>query len=243
MMSWRVAQSLDQLLAQINAAYPNRSRRSDGSIGDAAHASRSSDHNPWVRRRGVGIVTARDFTHDPTNGFNSWTFADRLRQECAAGRERRVKYIISNRRIASGTRGAWRWRHYSGSNPHSMHVHVSVSSEHSRYDDASPWSAALFGGKPGTGNGGDSSTGDWFDMATKEELRDVLSSYNPILDHKDFTNYMIWASREEEVQNNLADAAVTRFLQKELTCPDGEQRTIHTLLVWGYHRATQAAGQ
>src|SRR5690625_1522889 len=104
MMSWRVAQSLDQLLAQINAAYPNRSRRSDGSIGDAAHASRSSDHNPWVRRRGVGIVTARDFTHDPTNGFNSWTFADRLRQECAAGRERRVKYIISNRRIASGDR-------------------------------------------------------------------------------------------------------------------------------------------
>src|SRR5690625_4133223 len=172
MMSWRVAQSLDQLLAQINAAYPNRSRRSDGSIGDAAHASRSSDHNPWVRRRGVGIVTARDFTHDPGAGFNSWTFADRLRRECAAGRETRVKYIISNRRIASGTRNNWAWRRYSGANPHSSHVHISVSSSRSRYDDASPWSPALLGG---------SSTPtpqpepkEWDEMATKAEIKQAI---------------------------------------------------------------------
>ncbi|HLS12906.1 MAG TPA: hypothetical protein VK095_00175, partial [Beutenbergiaceae bacterium] len=171
-MSWRVARSLDKLLAQINAAYPNRSKRSDGSIGDAAHASRSSDHNPWIRYGGVGVVSARDFTHDPANGFNSYTFADRLRRECAAGRESRVKYIISNGRIASGTRNAWAWRRYTGANPHSSHVHVSVSSTRSRYDDASAWSQALFGGastptpqpKPK----------EWDEMATKKEVQDAV---------------------------------------------------------------------
>ena len=44
-MAWRVARSLDVLLGQLNALAPERSKASDGSIGDAAHASRSSDHN------------------------------------------------------------------------------------------------------------------------------------------------------------------------------------------------------
>jgi hypothetical protein len=128
MASWRVAKSLDQLLAEINASAPNRSKVSDGSIGDEDHQSTSSDHNPhccgWV-------VTARDFTHDPNNGFDSYAYAEWQRQRCRGDilldgkREIRVKYIISNRRIASPTQN-WAWRTYTGSNPHDHHVHVSV---------------------------------------------------------------------------------------------------------------------
>ena len=62
----RIAKTLDVLRNEINALAPKRSKGSDGWIGDAAHQSRASDHNPWVREGGVGIVTALDITHDPS---------------------------------------------------------------------------------------------------------------------------------------------------------------------------------
>ena len=59
MSSWRVARAIEQLFVELNAAAPKRSRLSDGTIGDAAHAARTSDHNPWVvDGRGQGVVTA-----------------------------------------------------------------------------------------------------------------------------------------------------------------------------------------
>src|SRR5215472_9581086 len=61
---WRVAKSLARLRTQINDAFPQRSKSSDGTIGDAAHASRSSDHNPWIVDDGIGVVSAFDVTHD-----------------------------------------------------------------------------------------------------------------------------------------------------------------------------------
>ncbi|MGB4989147.1 MAG: hypothetical protein WBO10_07930, partial [Pyrinomonadaceae bacterium] len=64
-MSWRIAESLKKLREQINAEWPGRDKASDGGIGDAAHASRSSDHNPWVKdSRGQGVVTAIDIDED-----------------------------------------------------------------------------------------------------------------------------------------------------------------------------------
>lgn len=137
-MTWRVAKSLDVLLDEINARSPKRSKVSDGSIGDAAHASRDSDHNPWVKDGPTGVVTARDFTNDPAHGFDSSDFADWLRKRCKAGAETRVKYVISDRRIAS-TIDDWSWRKYTGTNPHEHHVHVSVESSKSSYDSARSW--------------------------------------------------------------------------------------------------------
>lgn len=137
-MSWYVARSLDQLLAEINASAPNRNKASDGSIGDANHSSRESDHNPCDCHR---AVCARDFTHDPGGGFDAHAFANWL-AERTKNVEARVKYIISNGRIASGqgqSNPAGVWRPYTGSNPHTKHVHVSVRHGIDLFDDASGW--------------------------------------------------------------------------------------------------------
>lgn len=133
--SWRVAKSLDRLLLQINAKWPTRRKSSDGSIGNAEHAARSSDHNPWVTDGDMGVVTARDFTHDPAHGFDSYAFAEHLRQT----KDPRIKYVISNRHIFSSEISPWVWRAYNGSKPHDEHVHVSVSSSKPLYDSVKDW--------------------------------------------------------------------------------------------------------
>ena len=121
-MSWRVARTLDTLLAEINTAAPNRSKASDGSIGDTAHSSRASDHNP----NGFGVVRARDFTHDPAMGLNCYDLADHLAP--LLGKHRGLgagAYIIWQGRIISTDRIAEGWRTYTGSNPHNHHLHLS----------------------------------------------------------------------------------------------------------------------
>lgn len=139
-MSWRVAKSLDVLLAEVNAAAPKRSKVSDGSIGDAAHASRSSDHNPWVSYGGVGIVRARDFTHDPAGGLDCNELATALvtmfgtHPAMGSG-----AYIIWRRRIFSFDRRGEGWRSYSGSNPHDHHLHLSVALAQPGFDTTRPW--------------------------------------------------------------------------------------------------------
>ena len=130
-MAWRLAKSLETLRSQLNALSPNRSKASDGSIGDENHQNRSSDHNPWVDD---GVVTAIDITHDPAHGINSEELAEKLR----SSRDPRIKYIISNRKIASFDH-EWKWRTYNGRNPHDHHVHVSVRPSKPLYDSTAPW--------------------------------------------------------------------------------------------------------
>ena len=132
---WRLAASLEWLRENVDTLAPLRSKRSDGSVGDAAHASRNSDHNPWVEVSGKGIVTAIDITHDLTNGCD----AERLAESLRAARDPRVKYVIWNRRIFSATVQPWEWRPYDGTNPHDHHMHISVQAEHGRFDDGADW--------------------------------------------------------------------------------------------------------
>lgn len=135
--SWRVAGSLDQLLDQLDALAPGRSKASDGSVGDPAHAARDSDHNPrlfgW---HSLPLVTARDFTHDPKGGLD----CARLAAALCDGRDRRVKYVIWDRRIMSGWDGpaAWTWQPYSGANPHMHHLHLSAVGD-ARATSRIPW--------------------------------------------------------------------------------------------------------
>lgn len=129
----RAAYSLDVLLDQLNAAFPKRSKRSDGGIGDPAHQARVSDHNPVN-----GVFHARDYTHDPGNGLDIAKLADQL----AASRDPRIKYIIANKLF-------WeprvpRWVRYTGANPHTGHLHLSVLPGVG--DDRSPWALPMLGG-------------------------------------------------------------------------------------------------
>lgn len=136
-MAYRLAKSLERLRAQVNAAYPNRSKVSDGWIGDAAHRARPSDHNP----NAAGVVCALDITHDPKNGLDAGALAEKLR----ASGDPRIKYIISNHRIANSGQP---WRKYTGSNPHTMHVHISVAGSAKLYDDDSDWQLSGYIARP-----------------------------------------------------------------------------------------------
>lgn len=137
-MAWRLANALVDLRNEVNTRWPGRDKSSDGTIGDAAHASRSSDHNPWVKdSAGVGVVRAIDVDVD---GIDSGWLAEYLRQRGQGG-DRRLTgggYVILNRRITNSDFSGW--HAYTGSNPHTSHVHTSFSLTH--YDDRGSWGIA-----------------------------------------------------------------------------------------------------
>ncbi|MFD6072821.1 hypothetical protein [Amycolatopsis lurida] len=126
-MAWYVAKSLEVLRGQLNRLAPRRSTVSDGSIGDAAHSSRTSDHNPTS----AGQVCARDFTHDPAGGLDCHWLARVL----VASGDSRIKYVIWDYRIWTPGVG---WKAYSGVNPHTKHLHLSVKAG-ALGDDGRAW--------------------------------------------------------------------------------------------------------
>jgi hypothetical protein len=140
-MTWRVARSLLVLRDQLDALYPGRSKASDGTIGDAAHAASVSDHNPDA----AGVVRALDITHDVAHGCDIDLITDQL----AAGRDPRISYLIANRLIMSGPAGPspWVWRTYGGDDPHTNHFHLSVVADN-RADDPTPWKLGTTTNKP-----------------------------------------------------------------------------------------------
>lgn len=131
---WKLAPCLVALIDQADALFPNRSTASDGSIGDAAHAARESDHNP-----ADGWVCAVDITDDKANGCD----ADLLAQHIVASRDPRVKYVIWNDTVVRSYDkpglSAWTPEEYLGTNPHVTHTHVSVHNTASALDDTSDW--------------------------------------------------------------------------------------------------------
>jgi hypothetical protein len=141
--TWRSAGSLEVLLAEANAVNPGRDRASDGGIGDAAHAKlgRGSDHNAWVVVAGLGVYRARDFDVD---GLDVAGAFERMRAAAVAGALPQLVaggYLIHNRRITAPDFSGWRF--YTGPNPHTLHGHVSVSTDPARFDDRRPWGVWL----------------------------------------------------------------------------------------------------
>lgn len=144
-MAWRLANSLDTFRDQVNDEWPNRSKKSDGTIGDTNHQNSTSDHNPWVGAPTDPTVTAIDITHDPENGPD----CAKLVANLIASRDPRIKYVIWNRGIwrSYDKPGipAWTRAPYTGTNPHDHHMHMSVGGDEPQnprkalYDSTLPW--------------------------------------------------------------------------------------------------------
>lgn len=143
MVDFVVDKSLDVLLGQLNAHAPGRDKSSDGSIGDAAHQSRPSKHNPEDTEDSSdgndpdSQVDARDFTHDPDSGADMHQMTEEIR----LSRDRRVNLVIWDEEQFSSystpTRKAWTWGPYSGTNRHKKHAHVETNDLYN--DDLTPW--------------------------------------------------------------------------------------------------------
>ena len=130
------------LREQVDDAFPNRDRRSDGAAASPQHKGHSpkSDHNPNEQ----GVVRALDldsnFASDKSAPFD---FANQLR--LLARHDKRISYIIYNGKIASWV-GNYRWRKYRGLNPHKSHIHVSFTAKGD--DDRSMFRIPILTGEP-----------------------------------------------------------------------------------------------
>ena len=125
-MKPKLCKAGQQLREQIDDAFPSRSRASDGWVADARHVKAgTSDHIPDPDS---GIVRAIDITRNLSGAKEPDLMpylADQIRL-AARGGDKRVSYIIFSGRIASSRLG-WRWRKYSGVNPHDKHCHISFN--------------------------------------------------------------------------------------------------------------------
>lgn len=112
------------VLRQATALRPRRRTSSDGLLPSRAHIKQNpdSDHNAGL---------AADLSHDPAHGIDCRLIFEELKKD------KRVKYLIHNGLIWSKDRKKEGNRKYDGSNPHKLHLHISIYEEFS--NDTSPW--------------------------------------------------------------------------------------------------------
>lgn len=148
MAPWRPVAGITKLRNQVNKTFPKRDKRSDGIIGDAAHQARPSDHNPDSR----GYVHALDIDENFGPGAKQGRTARRLADQLVAyarvgakGSER-LKYVVYENQIASGTysKTFWEWR--GSGYGHTQHIHVSFTKQGEK--DDSPFRLPVLGYEP-----------------------------------------------------------------------------------------------
>ena len=171
---WKVAPSLARLLIQVDEEWPAR-HAADGTLGNAAHSNRISDHNPDL----LGIVRAGDVGEVTEDDAFALAEAVRL------SRDVRVKYVIHERRMYSyyEKNGVppFTWREYTGSNGHWSHVHFSTRDIYD--NDTRPWSI-----------GGDNMG---FSAEEVEVLKDLVDSVKSESSNGSFAGYAIRLIRKE----------------------------------------------
>ena len=146
MADWVLIPCLKALFAEFDRIAPSRDRTSDGSIGDAAHRNEVSDHNPDE----TGRVPIHDADH--LNEVHAIDVDNNLRESdlsmekvvqfllgrCRSGAEKRLRYVIYNRRIWSASSG-WAQKTYTGASPHTEHAHFSASYDTKKEASTASW--------------------------------------------------------------------------------------------------------
>ncbi|WP_157751399.1 peptidoglycan-binding domain-containing protein [Actinoplanes derwentensis] len=121
----------------MNKKYPNRKKTSDGTLGDQAHKSRVSEHNP----DGDGTIDAWDMDCNllgSSNDTGSAAEDAEVRKVIAEFlKQPQAQLVIYNKHIHNvdiDEPGEWRWYGdwSSGKNPHDHHAHL--QSKQSRED-------------------------------------------------------------------------------------------------------------
>jgi hypothetical protein len=147
-MVWHKAKWIDPFFAALNERFPERSRGTDGTIGDPDHQDSPSGHNPddtpgskpertdADSKPEVRAADASSSLGDPRHGMQA--VVDAI-VRTPADRSRLI-YIIFNGSIWRAA-GGWRKELYGGSDKHRTHVHLSGHPDAD--DDGAPWTSIL----------------------------------------------------------------------------------------------------
>lgn len=158
MSDWKVAPCLLTLRGEFNALSPARDKGADGTIGDAAHQSRASDHDPDAN----GWVKALDIdSSGPWPGHTFHEIVMWIVARCRSGQEGRIRYVI-HERVIYHERDGFKGNAYTGSDPHTNHAHFSCNYTQSVFTQTQPW-------------GVESQFGD--DMPTADEIAKAVWNY------------------------------------------------------------------
>ncbi|HEU4542985.1 MAG TPA: GH25 family lysozyme [Jiangellaceae bacterium] len=139
-MVWYLNRALSTMRSEVNTRWSQRDKGSDGTIGDAAHASRSSDHNPDPD----GSVDAWDMDVDLRSGNDAaaiefikarfqahpaslyWIHADVICRRADNWLRRSYPAYLESKGVDP-----------SGRNTHTKHVHW--NSREAYEDSSAPW--------------------------------------------------------------------------------------------------------
>lgn len=131
MSGWVLTKGLENLRSQVNEAFPDRDKTTDGTIGDEAHQQHVSGHNPDDTRRSKPawdgdpdtIPEVRAWDMDKDLNFPGVSTQDLVDWICLLPNLGSViRYMIYNGKEYH-VDNKFKPTNYTGSNPHTDHVH------------------------------------------------------------------------------------------------------------------------
>lgn len=208
-----LAPALVRCRGELNTYRPNRDRRTDGWIGDTSHKASGrpenggSDHN--VNRR--GIVCALDIDVD---GIDCpYVIARMIRHPS-------TNYVIWNRKIWSRSRG-FKVAAYTGSNPHTDHIHLSITQSTAAENNTTPWGIASGTVPVSNPTGGTSATWPQELIAGLPQLEQAPEIREPVRKLQALISAVAGRLTTDGVFGPLTDASVRAFQHANSLTVDG----------------------